>query len=281
MKSDYTTRMSRRLIALALLVVAFDLALLSPQAWAQVSCSTVSTDTTLDSDNDGFPDVTECDGIELNLGTATALSIIGDPAKKDLFVIYAPASTGSLLPPGFQPFGSVTAYGLTFSGGSALGVNVRQVNPDQVGADRKISSASAQKAVKITESLDTSGTVLGSCQWGTPNDMDGCVVYTQRAKNFIASTCGGLTIVKANGDVTTVDDVLHAYATWLILHETGHSSGGLTAQYDSRFGGFHYKSGSELVMEQAVTYSTKAGKCRWYISPTWNMTLDPPAVKLK
>jgi hypothetical protein len=34
-------------------------------------------------------------------------------------------------------------------------------------------------------------------------------------------------------------------------------------------------------MDQAVTYTLKGTVCKFFISPNWNLTLDPQAVRLK
>lgn len=288
-----TLGMGWRLIALAALVVALGLGVHPTPGWAVVNCTTVLAiaETGVDSDNDGFTDLQECTGIATAGASSITFPWCGssallsrdqcvDPDSKDLFVIYAPATSGSLLPVDFAPFGSVTACPtasscITFSGLSALGVTVHQLTTAQAALNRTVSSVSAQKAVRVAESLDD-GTILGNCQFGTPLDLDGCVVYTQRAKNFIDTTCDSA------GDTTTDrNQVFLAYVTYLSIHETGHSVGGLAAEYNARFGGNHYKAGSGIVMEQAATYSTKAHTCTWYISSGWNATLDPPAVKLK
>lgn len=297
-----TSGTGRRLIALAALLVVLGVGLQPDQAWAVV-CSDVlaAADTGADTDQDGFTDHQECSGITTvgtvqvpfpwcgstnSDGTFPSRDRCVDPDSRDLFVIFAPASSApSLLPQDFAAFGPVTAYGITFRGLSGLGLTVHQLNPSEAALNRTVTGAvlslPAQKAVRVAESLDASGTILGNCQWGTPLGLDGCVVYTQRTKEFIASTCGSATIQTPGGAVSDAENVLRAYSTYLILHETGHSLGGLTAEYNSRFGGYHYKAGSALVMEQAVTYTVKGGKCTFYISPEWNQTLDPPAVRLK
>lgn len=266
----------------ATLVLAFGFAGLPGPASAQVLCPTTSTN---DTDQDGFTDQQECDGIPLLDGTifpgandTTKLRAQRlDPNSKDLFVIYLRLSSGLLanLP---APFIDQTFYGINFVGLSALGLTVHQLAGSQVSTARTVSSDPAilQKAVRIVESLSTDGDILGICQWGTPLGEDGCTVYTQRAKNFINKTCD------AAKDITTDrNQVFLAYATYLVLHETGHSLGGLAADYNDRFGGYHYKAGSGVVMEQAAAYSTKGGTCTWYISTGWNLTLDPSAVRLK
>jgi hypothetical protein len=291
-----------RLGPLAGLIFAIGLTMVPTSAWAVVCTDVLKTaDTGFDTDQDGFTDHQECSGITtvgevqviypwcgatLADGTAPSRDRCVDPNSKDVFVILAPATAApSLLPQAFNPFGPVRAYGITFSGLSGLRLAVHPLKPTEAGLNRVITSAvlnlPAQKAVRVGESLDTSSTtILGDCQWGMPLGLDGCVVYTQRTKNFIASSCGSATIQTPAGAVSDAADVLLAYSTQIILHETGHSLGGLTGEYTSRFGGYHYKAGSGLVMDQAVTYTVKGSKCTFYMSPNWNQTLDPPAVKL-
>jgi hypothetical protein len=255
---------------------ALAMAIAVPSAWAQV-CPPAST-TGLDTDNDGFIDVQEQCGITLGDGS----SLISDPTTKDVFVIVALASNSLILQifqsSSFNPFNTATYSGsgvnVSFRGLAPLGLNVHVLTADTLG-NRLIDSTgvSIQKAVRVAESTDTNGTILGNCQWGTPNGLDGCVVYSQRIKNFIDSTCAGNTAAER-------DLMFKAYVTQSFLHEVGHSLGGLAADYNSRFGGYHYKSGSSLVMEQSIAYSAKGGKCTWYLSSGWNQTLDTPAVEL-
>jgi hypothetical protein len=271
--------MSDTLLRTCSLVAAFGLA---APAWSaavlppMVDCATLPADSIADSDGDGFTDVQECAGISLDAGLVPTV-VPGDPNKKDVFLIVGRPSTGvSLLPANFNPFLPATWYGVSFNGLEALGVNVHVLGTANAASNRTLSKTSTQKAVKITESLDINGTILGNCQWGTPMGLDGCVVYTQRVKNFIDSKCN------AAGDTSTNrTEVFMAYITQSFLHEVGHSLGGITSVYNASFGGYHYQPGARLVMEQAVTYATKGGKCTWNISSDWNVTLDPPAVRLK
>ena len=305
-------RPGRRLIALAGLVLIVGLALLPTHAQAQVPtvvCANVLSDTGADSDNDGFTDFQECTGIT-TIGTtpvifpwcgstANADGVLPtrdrcmDPNSKDLFAIMQPAAAGSLLPavqsPGsttpFNPFLPFTAYGINFLGLNSLGVAVHKLSPLEAALDRTVAAAvaglPAPKAIKVAESTDLNGTILGNCQYGLPSGLDGCVIFTARTRNFINSSCGSSTIQTPGGATTTAQEVLWAYSTFLVLHEAGHSLGGLTGEYNSRFGGYHYKPGAGLVMEQAVTYTVKGGKCTFYIAPNWNLTLDPQSVRLK
>jgi hypothetical protein len=269
--------------AVFILCAALGLGVVAVPASAAVDCATVlggSPADPTDTDNDGLTDYQECVGV--TLADATVIPTCGiprsaclDPNTKDVFVIFAPAPPpNSLLPA--RPFDEHTVYGLTFTGLSGLGVTVHQVSPGQAAADRTI--VGSQKAVQIAENLDTSGSILGYCNWGTPNGLDGCVVYTQRIKSFVYATCGTRDVITAARDPSNRDAVALAYSIRTVLHETGHSLGGLAPTYDSRSGGYHYTSGT--IMEQFATYSAKK-TCKFNIAPEWNLTLDPPAVKLK
>jgi hypothetical protein len=300
--SENINPIGRWLITVAGLFLAAGAILLPGEAHAVVNCAPLqvlgAVDTGADSDADGFTDFQECNGIS-TVGTNPVefkwcgSTVNGvpptrdrclDPDSRDLFVILARASA-SVFPEGFNAFLPVTFYGVNFTGLNALGLAVHQLNSDQADLDRFVAPVAPlvtrPKAVRVSESLDANGTILGNCQWGTPLGLDGCVIYTQRAQNFIASTCGSASIQTPAGAPSTLEQVVLAYSTYLVLHESGHSLGGLTGDYNSRFGGYHYKPGAGLVMEQAVTYTVKGGKCTFYISPNWNVTLDPPQVRLQ
>src|SRR5688572_15048296 len=195
-KERVTSLMYSILIVLAAMVLP---AMLADQASAQGVCSEPGND----SDADGFNDTQECSTGVTTAGIAPltfppcvggeARDICVDANSKDLFVIYKPATTGSLLLANNlqNPFNNVTVLGnniaATFTGLSALGITVHQITEANAATDRTISGT--QKAIKITESLDANGTILGNCQWGTPQSLDGCVVFTQRILNFINSVC--------------------------------------------------------------------------------------------
>jgi hypothetical protein len=310
--SECIIRTGRRNIAMAGFLVIVCAALLPSAAWAVVCADVIAAGlTAADSDDDGFTDFQECTAV-VTLGQTTetvrtfpwcgtpdadgALPTRDrcmDPNSKDLFAILQPAATGSLLPSAqsaasttpFNPFQPFTAYGIDFNGLNALGVAVHKLTPLEAAIDRTVSAGvlglAAPKAVKVAESTDLNGTILGNCQYGLPSGLDGCVIFTQRTLNFINSACGSATIQTRAGASSSAEDVLAAYSTYLVLHEAGHSLGGLTGEYNSRFGGYHYKPGAGLVMDQAVTYTVKSGKCTFFIAPNWNLTLDPPSVRLK
>lgn len=262
----------------AICLASAAIALGAASASAQTVCPTPGTD----ADNDGFDDALECAGIPVVSGTRFTT----DGATKDVFVIVALASNSLIQQvfgtTPFNPFNQASYAGsgvnVAFNGLTSLGVNVHMLSDADIAAtvDRVVdaSGVSLQKAIRIGESTDTNGTILGNCQWGTPDGLDGCVVYSQRIKNFIDGTCPG------NTDAERAL-MFKAYVTESFLHEVGHSMGGLAPTYNSRTGGYHYKSGSGFLMEQSVTYSNKTGKCTWYISSSWNLSYDPPSVRLK
>ena len=306
-KTQHVPVGTRRVLGTALAGLVLALGLLIPTSVWAVGCPAV--DTLRDADQDGFTDDQECNGI-WTLGTlpkffpycgSAEAAGLGrdqcvDPDSRDLFVIFRPASSGSLLtgnpnlPPGF-PFAPVQfsclrtdgtswcggAGTLRYDGFSALGIATHQLTPEQAASDRTVASGSTQKAVRVSESLDTSSTVvLGHCSWGTPLGLDGCTIYTKRTKNFIDSKCN----LAKDTTATNRNHVFVAYVTFLAVHEGGHTLGGLTSVSDPNLGGYHYASTSNSIMAQAAEYSTQGKKCTWYIPTDWNMTLDLPAVNL-
>jgi hypothetical protein len=246
-------------------------------AVAQTTCPAPSR---LDTDLDGFDDAQELAGVTLVSGQ----TVQTDPARKDAFIVVALASNSLVQQvfgaTPFNPFTPVTYVGsgvnVSFNGLAALGLNVHMLSDQDTTPDRIVDGCgiTTQKAVRIAESIDTNGTILGNCQWGTPNDLDGCVVYSQRIKNFIDTTCPGNT-----PDERTL--MFKAYITQSFLHEMGHSLGGLASQYNSRTGGYHYKTGSGYVMDQSISYTAKSGRCTWTIAPLWNPATDAQFVRLK
>ena len=220
-----------------LLLVALAFAIVPSQATAQDS----------DSDLDGFTDQQEMDGITLMDGTV----IPTDPTTPDLFVILRPA-TPSNFPTNPLAFVSRPQA----EGG--LGITTHEITPLQAGADRTVSSASPQKAVRITENLHPEGIILGYANQGTPNDLDAAIIYTEHIKSHVNSVYGEVGTSPPVGLIDT-------YIKHTIAHEIGHMTS-LAVDYNSRFGGYHYKSGSEVIMEQAVKYTEKKGIVTFYMS---------------
>src|SRR5262245_56803788 len=141
-----------------------------------------------DADNDGLTNAQETVGIQLIQGvrlpdgtsflglcgpSALATDPCVDPAGPDLFVILVRAAAGSLIPT--NPL--AVMVNLT----PALGVHEISNNPE-----RLITAVSQQKAVRITEDLNTNDTIWGrSLFQGTPNTAVEATVFTQRIKNAL------------------------------------------------------------------------------------------------
>src|SRR5216117_925940 len=150
----HKAKVGLKLMAVTALVLALPLT----QARAQVNCATVTAGSSTDSDRDGFTDYQECNGIDLDLGTAPARhfpTCVGttlsrdqclDPNTKDLFVTLASA-TPSLIP------SDPLRYVSTPQSGGGLGIATHILTPDQAGSDRRVTSASPLPAMRCTENL--------------------------------------------------------------------------------------------------------------------------------
>jgi hypothetical protein len=190
-----------------------------------------------------------------------------DPDSRDLFVILVPQLNGRL---------ASVASPLQFVSNpvsqGGLGITVHLISQDQVlGTDRKVTPT--QNAVRVTESLTTSDpNILGFSNTGTPNGLDLATIYTQNILNHLATVYGGLAKVPAG--------LADTYIKHTIAHEVGHMLGPLAPAYDSRFGGYHYKSGTNVMMDQSVYYTSKAGKVTFYIGTAYT-SLDQASSKLR
>ena len=211
----------------------------------------------LDSDLDGFTDAEESAGITLadDNGNPTVTvppcvftsgedrNTCLDPATPDLFVIIAAADTDSFIP--VDPLALI--YKATANGG--LGVAVHRLNPEDAPTIRYVTPT--QKAVRITENIDAAPgeVILGIANQGTPNGLDRATVYTHRIANHV-------TDIYASAGQSPPDGFIDEYIRHTIAHEIGHMTD-LSVDYNRRFGGYHYKTGSEVLMEQSVVYSVK------------------------
>src|SRR5437867_3732878 len=224
-------------------------------------------DATKDFDLDGFSDAEECAGITLTNGMSTvpeqrtsvpscrAADLADptlrkgcvDPNTKDLFVILNKAS-GSNLDTYLGTADPLAVLRKTLNQGG-LGITIHQVT-DTTARDRKVTST--QKALRVSESLDPSGVETGVCTQGTPNGLDNCVVFSQRIVNLIVAKCPAGTSCALNTGVTTaastVQTVIATYFQDTIAHESSHALS-LAPIYDSRLGGNHYKTGTNVVMD--------------------------------
>ena len=247
-----------------LLVAALALAIVPSQATAQ------------DLDLDGFTDQEEIQGIVLHNGVEVHGSDSQlpreerlDPTTPDLFVILVRAEPVDLdgdgvidldsnIPlPGdsnyFDPLEFVHKPRL--DGG--LAIVTHEIPYAEANLYRYVTPNSPQKAVRITESLHPEGIILGYANQGTPNDLDDAVIYTEHIKSHVDSVYGG----PGAGPV----EIINTYIKHTIAHEIGHMTR-LAVDYNRRFGGYHYKSGSQVIMEQAVKYTDKKGVVTFYIS---------------
>jgi len=188
-----------------------------------------------------------------------------DPATKDLFVILIPAGTSNIP-------GNPLEYIYMPKSVGGLAIATHQIAEGQTDPSRVVSPSSSQKAIRITESLDTSNlNILGSASYGTPNGLDNATVYTQRIIEFIKSKCGTNYATNTNCLDNTGNygqAVVNKYIKHTIAHEAGHMMK-LTKVYDSKNGGNHYKTGTNVIMDQSVYYTSKSGKVTFYMGTTF------------
>jgi hypothetical protein len=230
---------------LALLASATAMVPAAAQAQA-VTCPTPA-DPAGDPDGDGFTSAEECAGIQNVLACQANVPpefrpTCLDPNSKDIFIIVLAAPQGSLIPA--DPLSLLPP----------LGATVHQLSVDV--PDRRVGAT--QHALRITESLDPVGSVVGQANYGTPNNLDEAVVFTQRIADHVNS-------VHAAAGAPVPAGLIDTYVKHTIAHELGHMLK-LTTDYNARFGGHHYKSGSVVVMEQAVSYTSKGGTVRFNVS---------------
>jgi hypothetical protein len=280
-------KMKFRMKSLFMAVTLFNLLLLGVGlVQAGVTCST-NMSTTTDSDGDGFTDFKECYGFTMSDGKTKVYgrancpggsAICLDPDTKDLFIVMVPASGSTYLSSITNPLQDVA----NSVGQSGLGIRVHVVQKSQVSSLRVVTSGSTQKAAMVTESLDTSSpTVLGLTNTGTPNGLDNSTIYTQRIVNYLQGVCGPgyANCVDAYSNATGTE-FLNRYILHIINHEVGHELGPLSPTYNASYGGYHYKTGSNVIMDQAVYYTTANGKNTFYIGTGYTST-DQNSIKLK
>lgn len=265
-------------ILMAMVMMGLSLTLVPIPSQAAVNCSTVTSGSTTDTDGDGFKDYHECYGGITTKGSqptpiygktncpSTGSPICLDPDNKNLFVIIVPST---YFPNITNPLEFVSK---PLSQGG-LGIRVHLINPNQADALRVVTSASPQKAVKITESLDISSpNVLGYSQTGTPQGLDNATIYTQRIINFLNSKYSPNPVPPG---------LTENYIKHTLAHEVGHMLGPLAPVYNANFGGYHNQSGTNVIMDQSVYYTAKEnGDVTFYIG-TGYTTADQSSFKLK
>jgi len=245
-----------------------------------------------DSDGDGFTDYQECYGFKLadaNLTPFCGSAGCGgstqkgqniparanrlDPNSKDLFVILAPwpSPPDNIL---IQYFGSnnlmQTLEYVTNPIGQAAGQGGLGVTVHLIGdfADRKVTSGSPQKAIRIAESPDNSDPLtLGISNYGTPNGIDFATIFTRRIVSFIDSLCPANTTCVDSTGLTSLE-LKKKYIKHVIAHEVGHVVL-LTNVSNPNYGGYHYKSGTNVLMDQAIYFTNKSGTVTYYIGTNY------------
>jgi len=277
-------------------VVALTIATIPSQALTQTCPSTVdcgqNPSTTCDADADGISDYDECTGIYLydsspytgyqNRGSLTRNYYL-DPNAQDLFVILVQAAD-TLIPADPMEF----VYRPKASGG--LGLATHTITASQADSERYFGYRDPgktiqiqQKAARVTESLNTDNLViLGVAEYGTPNGFDLATVYTERIRSHIMNVCTSRFDTDKCVDSIGVpgDALVNKYIKHTIAHEIGHMLT-LTTQNNARFDGHHYKSGSQVILEQAVSYTDKSGKVTFYLSEKFLDPTDYTGIHLK
>ena len=231
----------------------------------------------VDTDGDGIPDSLETGaGIALPPGAATPAIIFPpclggeDPATclavgtVDLFVILRQATPTLISMTPLELMELITSSHAE----SGLNISLHVIDESLAGTNREIlcnafdgayCTDPVQKALRITEITSTPQPVLGYCPQGTPMDRDDATVYTGEIQDFVNSMCAGKTCQAYVGDeipanlVSGVQNVVDAYIRYVTIHEVGHTLE-LAVQYNRRFGGNHYKTGTNFILDQTVVF---------------------------
>ncbi len=232
----------------------------------------------LDADADGFPDALEATGLPLHDGsvypacasdTTLARSECVAPGSPDLFLIIDradPACDPLVDARCIPPLPEATEYLSNPRDAGGLGIAVHEIGETQAGPDRAVSPASVQKAVRITEDRNPASDKLGNCpSHGTPNGEANCKVFTQKIFDYVSEVCAGASTCDASTGESGVDDIVRRYVKHTLNHEIAHNFL-LTNIWNKRFGGWHEKAGSFVIMEQSSKYTNKGGRVTWYIS---------------
>ena len=150
---------------------------------------------------------------------------------------------------------------------------MHEIGPLQAADDRTVSSSAGvtQKAVQITDDREPRADKLGNCpSHGTPNGEATCKVFTQKIFNFVTEVCTGSSQCNASTGEVGVDAIVARYVKHTLNHEIAHNLA-LSQKWTSRFGGYHEKAGSNVLMEQSSKYTNKGGRVTWYISTDFGM----------
>jgi hypothetical protein len=214
----------------------------------------------------------DCDGL---LDTEEPFTIDGvttNPDQPDLFVIFEPLSSGSLMPN--APLSTL------INSAQLIGLSVHQISGDQVlpGTVRNVTST--QRAVRIVEN-SYPGTNLGQSPVGNPDSTDetaASTIFTQTITNTVAGLC-----TPPKGKAPQCQDsvegnigqqaVIDKYIGHTIAHEVGHQ---LNLKYTcSPDVGCHYPQITDAaqtptILDQSAFYIKGRSAIIWYIGSIYN-----------
>jgi hypothetical protein len=255
-----------------------------------------------DADLDGFSDAQELNGITLldgnlfpgknsinpNTNQPYARADRLDPDSRDFFVILLLGNNP--LNPTYNPnISLIPTNPLEFvsnpqtAGGLGVATHVITPSSQYPYANRTVTSSSpSQKAVRVTESLDSTSSDTLGVTTGQGMSMDESTVYTVRITNFIKNLCGnafGTTNCRAStGEIGQV--LIDKYVKHTIAHEIGHSLS-LTGRSVKSYGGYHYNATDNVEMSQSVYYTKDSqGVVIFYIGTGFKST-DQSGFKLQ
>lgn len=178
------------------------------------------------------------------------------PTSKDIFIYLVTAPGGgflganNLLAPEFL-FKFITDPNVTVPDatvntgkvdGLGVGVHVAFVTAEVLSSNRGVGTL-GEKAVQIISDDDPNAFVFGAADVGTPTATGDARVWPVKIRNYVV-----------NGGGTTADWQKFIQRTY--SHELSHVAA-LTATNDSRYGGYHYATGSGVVMDQNVVFNSK------------------------
>ncbi len=232
-----------------------------------------------------------------------------NPNEPDLFVILGDckntytgvcAGTSLLIP----PVGADPNYWLQMISKNVPGLtkklHAHRVSRDPftnnnraIVMDTTNNNTPVENAVRIYENNVkdlSSGAELGiTPSQGTPNTFNDITLYTYRIKQFVDQACSNKTCIYTDPSSTTptatitlapgsnLTGLYNVYKKQVIAHETGHTMW-LTANPNTRAGGYHYLTGTGTIMDQAVYYKSAKSTVTWYF-PNGYATADFPTLK--
>jgi hypothetical protein len=202
-----------------------------------------------------------------------------DPQTPDLFVVLVRTTAGSKIPADPWKFVNLPPA----NGGLGIAVHeLGSVNP----VYRLTNVTDTQKAAWISETLlPASGTdlKLGFAEHTTTNSGNAYgSIYTKRIEDVVLNKCTA-SVSEANckdsGGTWGKTAVTALYVQHTLAHELAHMLF-LTTVSNSRFDGWHYKSGSGYVLDQSVASSSSGGKVTFGITKIYTPA-DQASARLK